>query len=99
MDFKLEDFVPEVQENIKRYHKWACKDNSTYNGAIATMCNFEENDKVPQITGEWEYISKLIPIFKDMGYDDFHLYYEDCGVWVLKWHSREFDDKQWMLIE
>ena len=71
MDFKLEDFVPAVQENIKRYHKWACKDNSVYNGAIATMCNFEENDKIPQITGEWKYISKLIPIFKDMGYGDF----------------------------
>ena len=99
MDFKLEDFVPAVQENIKRYHKWACKDNSTYNGAIATMCNFEENDKIPQIAGDWEHISKLIPIFKDMGYGDFHLYYEDCGIWVLKWHSAEVDGRQWMLIE
>lgn len=99
MDFKLEDFVPEVQENIKRYHKWIYKDNSVYNGAIATMCNFEENDRVPQIACDWEYISKLIPNFKDMGYGDFHLYYEDCGIWVLKWYSREFDDKQWMLIE
>lgn len=99
MDFRLEDFVPTVQENIKHYHNWIYKDNSGHNGAIATMCNFEENDKVPQIAGDWEHISKLIPIFKDMGYGDFHLYYEDCGIWVLKWHSAEVDGRQWMLIE
>ena len=99
MDFRLEDFVPEVQENIKRYNEWVIKDNSEYNGAIATLCNFKENDKVPQISGSWENISKLIPSLKEMGYGDFNLYYEDCDVWVLKWHSREFDDRQWMLIE
>ena len=99
MDFRLEDFTPEVQETIKRYHEWVSRDNSEYNGAIATLCNFKENDKLPQISGEWEHISKLIPILKEMGYGDFHLYYEDCGIWVLKWHSREFDDRQWLLIE
>lgn len=99
MDFRLEDFTLEAQETIKRYHEWVSRDNSEYNGAIATLCNFEENDKLPQISGEWEHISKLIPILKEMGYGDFHLYYEDCGIWVLKWHSREFDDRQWLLIE
>lgn len=99
MDFKLEDFVPEVQEKIKQYYDWVCKYNSADDGAIATMCNFEENDKLPQIAGEWQYIQQLIPILKEMGYDDFHLYYEDCGIWVLKWHSTELDDRQLMLIE
>ena len=99
MDFTLEDFVPTVQETIKRYHGWVTKDNSEYNGAIATLCNFKENDRVPQIAGEWGYISKLIPIFKEMGYDDFHLYYEDCGIWVLKWHNPELDGLKWMLVE
>lgn len=60
MDFRLEDFVPAVQENIKRYHNWIYKDNSVYNGAIATMCNFEENDKVPQI-------ARHLQIFKELG--------------------------------
>lgn len=99
MDFKLEDFVPAVQENIKRYHKWACKDNSTYNGAIATMCNFEENDKVPQIAGTWDKMQKIIPILKEMGYDDFHLYYEDADIWVLYYHNPELDNLSWKLIQ
>ena len=42
MDFRLEDFTPEIQETIKRYHEWVNRDNSVYNGAIATLCNLRE---------------------------------------------------------
>lgn len=55
--------MPTVQENIKRYHKWACKDNSAYNGAIATMCNFEENDTAGKtaVGGMYYKISNITP--------------------------------------
>ena len=52
-----------------------------------------------QVSGEWEYIQKLIPILKEMGYIDMHLYYEDFEIWVLQWHNPEHDYMIWQLGE
>ena len=95
MDFYLADFNKEAQEAISEYNKTL----STNSAPIAVLCDFEYNDKISSVAGELDKIQKLIPILKEMGYDDFNLYYEDCDVWVLKWHNPKLDCMRWMLIE
>lgn len=58
-----------------------------------------ETEGINSIAGEWEHIVKLIPILKDMGYADMHLYYEDCDIWCLVWHNRELDGKEWVITD
>jgi hypothetical protein len=61
--------------------------------------NEREEKNYQQVAGEWEHIQKLIPILKEMGYVDMHLYYEDVEVWVLQWHNPEHDFMRWQLEE
>ncbi|MBQ4122273.1 hypothetical protein IJD44_00890 [bacterium] len=43
-----------------------------------------------QVAGKFEDILALILPLKQLGYDDFNLYYEDSDIWVLKWHNPTF---------
>lgn len=49
------------------------------------------NEKLSNVAGKWENIQKIIPILKELGYTDMHLYYEDCDIWVLEWHNPSLD--------
>lgn len=51
-----------------------------------------------EVSGHLEYIMQLIPILKNMNYDDFNLYYDDCDIWVLRWHGRQYDGKEFQLV-
>lgn len=61
--------------------------------------NESESVNYYQVAGKLEHIQKLIPILKEMGYTDMHLYYEDVEIWVLQWHNPEFDYMRWHLEE
>lgn len=47
--------------------------------------------------GTLDKIQKLIPVLKEFGYDDIHLYYEDSNIWVIEWHNSEHDGVRWEL--
>lgn len=55
--------------------------------------------EVARIGGKLESLMKMIPILKELEYDDIHLYYEDCGIWVMEWHNPEHDGTRWELPE
>ena len=55
--------------------------------------------EVARISGKLESLMKMIPILKELEYDDIHLYYEDCGIWVMEWHNPECDGTRWELPE
>ena len=55
--------------------------------------------EVARISGKLESLMKMIPILKELEYDDIHLYYEDCDIWVMEWHNPEHDGTRWELPE
>ena len=55
--------------------------------------------EVARIGGRLESLMKMIPILKELEYDDIHLYYEDCDIWVMEWHNPEYDGTRWELPE
>ena len=63
----------------------------------ATDLHEAAREKVRQFINA-DKIQEIIPILKEMGYDDFHLYYEDSGIWVLYYHNPELDNLSWKLI-
>lgn len=93
MDFYLNDLTDDARERLFSY-KTVEEDKP-----IASLIDFSMNENCPQVAGEFKYIQQLILILKEMGYIDFNLYYEDCNIWILKWHNPEFDGARWMLVE
>lgn len=55
--------------------------------------------EVARIGGKLESLMKMIPILKELGYDDIHLYYEDSDIWVMEWHNPKHDFVRWELPE
>ena len=55
--------------------------------------------EVVRIGGKLESLMKMIPILKELGYDDIHLYYEDSDIWVMEWHNPKHDFVRWELPE
>ena len=55
------------------------------------------NNDYIEIAAELEVLQKLIPVLHEAGYDDVHLFYEDCDVWVLQFHNPEHDGLTWEL--
>ena len=55
--------------------------------------------EVARIGGKLESLMKMIPILKELEYDDIHLYYEDCDIWVMEWHNPKYDGIRWELPE
>ena len=55
--------------------------------------------EVAHIGGKLESLMKMIPILKELGYDDIHLYYEDSDIWVMEWHNPKHDFVRWELPE
>lgn len=47
--------------------------------------------EVARIGGKLESLMKMIPILKELEYDDIHLYYEDSDIWVMEWHNPDHD--------
>lgn len=92
MTFYLKDFTEEAQEVIRKNY------NFDEDGPCATFFQWEDTENCSYISGTWENIQKLIPIFKEMGYDDLHLFYEDSGIWVLYYHNFKLDGMEWRLI-
>ena len=70
-----------------------------YEGWIPNLIFIQNMYEINQISGEWEHIVKLIPILKEMGYDDLHLKYEDSDIWILEWHNPLHDNSSWVLTE
>lgn len=97
MDFYLNDFTDEACERIK--DNWTFYETGSIpeDEPIASMRWTREN-KLPKISGEWEQMSQLIPILKDMGYDELRLAYEDCGIWTLTAHQTEYDEFGFHLV-
>ena len=93
MDIYLRDLTPVAQDFILNYRKEIKADEP-----IAILYNPNDTDNCAHVAGSFEHIQKLIPILKDMGYIDFNLSYEDCGIWTLRWHNPEFDGLEWMLV-
>lgn len=91
-DFFLSDFKEEVVQELMESHAY---DESEI---VAVPFNEQLNETISHISGKWEQISQIIPLLKEMGYTEMRLYYEDCGIWVLQWHSPEFDNSEWVLI-
>lgn len=52
-----------------------------------------------RIGGKLETLLKMIPILHELGYDDIHLYFDDCDIWVMEWHNPEHDFVRWELPE
>lgn len=90
--FYINDFKQEVIDELMQNHSYEESE------IVAVPYNEETNENVPYVAGSWENVSKIIPILKEMGYTEMHLYYEDCGIWVLQWHNPEFDNGEWMLV-
>lgn len=99
MDFLFSDLIKETQDNLRETHNFELNlmnDDDT----IAYLSFPSTRNSACRISGEWDYIVKLIPILKEMGYNDLHLRYEDCGIWVLEWHNPEFDgNATWRLCD
>ena len=94
MDFYLKDFVDDTKEVLKGTFPWIREDERV---AVAAMES--EYYSYSKVAGKWEDIQKLIPLIAKMEYDDFHLYYDDCEIWVLEWHNPEHDGARWFLGE
>lgn len=92
MIFYLEDFTQEAQNMIK--------DNFDFNDqeACAVLCFENDTENCGHVAGTWDKIQKIIPVLKEMEYDDFHLYYEDAGIWVLYYHNPDLDNLSWRLV-
>ena len=92
MDFFLNDFTQDAQNTIK--------DNFNFdeNKPCATLYFENDTENCSSVSGTWDKIQEIIPILKEMGYDDFHLYYDDVGIWVLYYHDPELDNLVWRLI-
>lgn len=52
-----------------------------------------------ECAGDLQYILQIIPVLKELGYTDMHLYYEDCNVWVLYWIDPKLTDERWVLVD
>ena len=92
MIFYLEDFTQEAQDMIKDNFDFDEKE------ACAVLCFENDTENCGHVAGTWDKIQKIIPVLKEMEYDDFHLYYEDAGVWVLYYHSPDLDNLSWRLV-
>lgn len=92
MDFFLDDFTQDAQDVIK--------DNFDFNEqeACAVLCFENDTENCGHVAGTWDKIQKIIPVLKEMEYDDFHLYYEDAGIWVLYYHNPDLDNLSWRLV-
>lgn len=92
MNFFLNDFTQDAQNMIK--------DNFDFNEqeACASLCFENDTENCSHIAGTWDKIQKIIPVLKEMEYDDFHLYYEDAGIWVLYYHNPDLDNLSWRLV-
>lgn len=55
--------------------------------------------EVARVGGKLESLMKMIPILKELEYDDIHLYYEDCDIWVMEWYNPKYDGIRWELPE
>ncbi len=55
--------------------------------------------EVARVGGKLESLMKMIPILKELEYDDIHLYYEDSDIWVMEWHNPKYDGIRWELPE
>ena len=91
-NFYLDDFKPEVVDELVKYGGYDEKE------IVAVPYNEDYEDSIPSVAGNWKHISQIIPLLKEMGYTDMNLYYEDCDIWVLKWHNPEMDNSVWTLI-
>ena len=91
-DFCIADFNQEVIDEIMQEHCYG------ENDIVAVPYNEYLNETISNVCGKWEQISQMIPLLKEMGYIEMHLYYEDCGIWVLQWHNPEMDNSEWMLV-
>lgn len=58
-----------------------------------------EQFEISRIGGRLESLMKMIPILKELEYDDIHLYYEDSDIWVMEWHNPRHDGATWELWE
>lgn len=92
MNFYIEDFTQEAQNMIK--------DNFNFNEqeTCASLCFENDTENCSHVAGTWDKIQKIIPVLKEMEYDDFHLYYEDAGIWVLYYHNPDLDNLSWRLV-
>ena len=99
MDFLFDDLIKEAQDNLRETHKLEL-DLMDADDAIAYLSFPSTRNSAGRISGEWDSIIKLIPILKEMGYDDLHLRYEDCDIWILEWHNPRHDGRAtWRLCD
>lgn len=98
MEFLFDDLSKETQDNLRETHKFELN-NMDADDAIAYLSFPLTRKGAGCISGKWENVVKLIPILKEMGYDDLHLRYEDCNIWVLEWHNPEHDGAIWRLCD
>lgn len=90
MDFLFDELIKEAQDNLRETHKLEL-DLMDADDAIAYLSFPSTRNSAGHISGKWDSIVKLILILKEMGYDDLHLRYDDCDIWVLEWHNPELD--------
>lgn len=92
MNFYVNDLTEEAKERL--VVAWGCTfvEKVPEDEPIGIMYNEREQEKLSKISGEWEHISKLIPILRNMGYNDLRLRYEDCDIWTLTIHTTQYDE-------
>lgn len=96
MDIYFSDLSAEKRNLIKEQDLFYCTPKQIRDELpLAKVCATTEPS---YISGEWQHISKLIPILKDMEYYEFHLSYEDCNVWRLEWNTPELTGLIWELV-
>ena len=92
MDFFFIFFTQDAQNTINVYFMF------DENKPCATLYFENDTENCSHVAGTWDKIQEIIPILGEMGYDDFHLYYDDAGIWVLYYHDPELDNLVWKLI-
>ena len=94
MEFYLEDFTEGTKKTIREEFDFSKNEEDK---PVAVRFNAAANEKTPEVDAEIQQILKLIPALIDCGIDDFALTYDDCGIWRLRWHNREYDNMGWTL--
>lgn len=96
MNLYFNDLTQEAQDRV--VEEWNFRFAGSPEGVVAVLYDEQVDENCSKISGEWVHIAKFVPILKDLGYTDINLYYEDCGIWTIRFHSPELDCVRFALV-
>lgn len=98
MDLYFNDLTQEAQDRVVEEWNFRFSGSPMDDAPVAVLYDEATEEKIPKISGEWEHIAKLVPILKDLDYTDINLYYEDCGIWTIRFHAPKLDCLRFSLV-